>query len=241
MNALSSRAKLTVLSVHLHNAAANIVKALTVVAHPWAAKQEGEQPQALPAPPRSRVRGESDGWETETSKGKKEEGSPKSRHLPANLTGCYILLLESQPPNTPSFSHLCLFLYLLPTLLLFPQFPPPCQKASYPGPVILASYLLGQPSPRGSFLSLSARCGCLGPPPSFHPVQPLWLLLSLLALCSTSPGWLSQGLSVLCSLSALSLGILGHSAGFVVDHVVGQPFPPCGSRVGLSPEMQLPT
>lgn len=124
MNALST-AKLTVLSVHLDHAAANIVKALTKVAHPREAKQEAKLPGAMPPPPHPQqngIRGKSDGWETETSKNKKQEGNPKRRHLPASLTGCGILRLQSQDemngPPTPHPLPISAFSY---TSSLFPS------------------------------------------------------------------------------------------------------------------------
>lgn len=119
MNALST-AKLTVLSVHLDHTAANIGKALTKVA-----KQEAKLPGAMPPPPhpqQNQIGGKSDGWETETSKNKKQEGNPKHRHLPANLTGCCILRLQSQDgmngPPTPHPFPISAFSY---TSSLFPS------------------------------------------------------------------------------------------------------------------------
>ena len=66
MNALSSRAKLPVFSVHLDNVAADIVKALVAVTRLWGdrARSQAAQRNAR-SPTRAWMRGKPDGWETD--------------------------------------------------------------------------------------------------------------------------------------------------------------------------------
>lgn len=130
MNALSSTAKLTDLSVHLDHAAANIVKALTEVVHrEWrGAKQAAKLPWGNATPPvtlpnkhphtepdwrKLRWRGDRERQEWET-RGQSQESPSTFQPYRILQTSAPIPQCEEWSPDTPAFPHLCLFLYLLP-------------------------------------------------------------------------------------------------------------------------------
>lgn len=74
----SSTAELTVLSGHLDDGTAHILKALIAVTHVWMAKQEARLPSAMPALHRAWIRGESEGWEIKRqARGRPKKSNPK--------------------------------------------------------------------------------------------------------------------------------------------------------------------